>query len=102
MGQAEKILIELAGQEFRIAPPGGNTDRLQRAATLVNQKIAEMERAGVVASQRTALLAALDLALELMGDHESKQAISESELKQARSRIDDVIHKIDDALTESP
>jgi cell division protein ZapA (FtsZ GTPase activity inhibitor) len=102
MSQSEKILVELAGQEFRIAPPGGSADRLQRAAAIVNRKIAEMEQAGVVATQRTALLAALDLALELLSDRESRPTISEGELSQAKSRLDDVIHKIDDALTESP
>jgi cell division protein ZapA (FtsZ GTPase activity inhibitor) len=102
MGEGEKIVVEIGGQQFRIVPPDGDADRLRRAAAYVEQKIATIAKAGVVSSQRCALLAALEIALELYEDHAKTPALSERDLREARTRLDHVIHKLNDAMTKSP
>jgi cell division protein ZapA (FtsZ GTPase activity inhibitor) len=102
MGGDTKIPIEIGGQSFRIRPPGGNEDRLRRAAAYVGEKIAGIEQAGAISTQRSALLAALEITLELLAVHENPTNLSEEELLRARDQIDAVIAKIDSALTQSP
>jgi len=101
MSDGDKILIELAGQQFRIAPPDGDADRLNRAAALVAERVERVQSAGVVASNRSALLAALDIALELLAHRESPTEISEADLHEARSRVESILDRLDDALPHS-
>jgi cell division protein ZapA (FtsZ GTPase activity inhibitor) len=100
MSGSEKILIQMAGQEFRIAPPGGDADRLRRMAAHVSEKVAAIEKAGVVASHRSALLAALEIAFELYEHRETEPALSETDLSEAQSRLDRVIGQIDEVLDD--
>ncbi len=102
MGDDGKILIELRGQQYRITPPQGDVERLRRAAAYVEEKIASVERAGVVASQRASLLAALDIALELLERRESSPALNTDEMREASTRLDQMIRKLDGALSETP
>jgi cell division protein ZapA (FtsZ GTPase activity inhibitor) len=111
MGNDTKIAIDLAGQQFRITPPGGNADLLRGAAELVNERVSEMKGAGVVDSQRAALLTALELAIELCqsesqpkggGKGAAKAAgdMSQDDIDRARTHLDKVITRLDDALSE--
>jgi cell division protein ZapA (FtsZ GTPase activity inhibitor) len=101
MSAGDRILIDIAGQQFRIAPPEGDVERLTRAVTLVTERVERIQRAGVVASNRSALLAALDLALELLAQRESPTEISEADLHEARSRVESMIDRLNEALPRS-
>ncbi len=93
-----KIDINLAGQPFRIAPPQGDATRLRRAAAIVCDKVREIEKAGVVATNRSALLAALEIALELLEVRESPSGLSDGDVAAGRGRLEAMIARIDQEL----
>jgi cell division protein ZapA (FtsZ GTPase activity inhibitor) len=65
------VAVRLRGREFRILTEG-DEDRLQRVAGLVEQTMARVERqTGAVDTLDVALLAALNLARELLELRES-------------------------------
>lgn len=102
MTDQSKIQIEISGQTFRITPPDGNAERLQRAAAYVGEKIADIEKAGVIATNRSAILAALEITLELFELHGTSPVMSEKDLETANSRLREIISKIDSVLSDKP
>lgn len=102
MAEAEKIVVEIAGQQFRVVPPGGDAERLRRAAALVHEKVMAIEKAGVVSTHRSALLAGLEIALELLALRDARSALSESELREAQSRLDGVLGRLREGLGQTP
>ena len=66
MAPRRSVAVRIRGREFRILTDGGE-DRLQRVAGLVDQTMGRVERqTGAVDTLDVALLAALNLARELL------------------------------------
>ena len=71
MAPRRSVAVRIRGREFRILTDGGE-DRLQRVAGLVDQTMGRVERqTGAVDTLDVALLAALNLARELLELRES-------------------------------
>jgi cell division protein ZapA len=63
-GRVESVRVRLLDREFQIACPPGEAPGLLRAADLVEARMQEMRRGGLVGLDRIAVLVALNLAHE--------------------------------------
>ena len=94
----QKIPVEISGQQFRIAPPSGDEERLRRAVAFLAHRINEIQGAGVISSHRAALLAGLEVSMDLLALREDPKSLSEEEVAEARARLERVLGDIDRAL----
>ena len=84
------IKLKIYDQEFRVACPDNARERLSDAAQLVGEMMQKAKKAGVFGVERIAMMAALNIANELL-DEQSKQVDAHS--------VDRILAQIDDRLS---
>ena len=93
------VEVEILGKEYRIACAEHERDALLASARYLDEKMGDVRTGGkVVGSERIAVMAALNIAHELLQqkfhEHERK--------KQLKSRLSGLQGRIEIALDESP
>jgi len=81
------VKLKIYDQELRVACPVDAQDRLLEAAELVDEMMQKAKKAGVFGVERIAMMAALNIANELI-DEKSKQIDTQS-VERILSQIDD-------------
>ena len=88
----------ILGKEFMLSCPADEEEPLQRAIDMLNSRINDIKLAGkVVGTDRIALMAALNLAFDLIQGPASP-ALSSAEIDQAAARIDGLNQHIETFL----
>lgn len=102
MGDPKRFEVMVGGERLRLRVEGDEADLLRKAADDVQARIDSYKESGVSAStQRLAVLAALDLAHELLRDREGDGSEAEAE-EQMNKQVDRIIARIDRVLKENP
>jgi len=95
MKKIEKgVTLQIQGKDYQIACEPGERDNLQRAADYLGDKLAEINSRGkVIGTERSAVLAALNISYELMQvqDQKSKQVAYEKRIKALQNKVEDSI-----------
>jgi len=99
MQRNEPVVVDILGKEYRIACAENEKDALLASARYLDEKMGDVKTGGkVVGSERIAVMAALNIAHELLQqkfhEHERK--------KQLQNRLSGLQDRIDVALDESP
>lgn len=66
MSDSASVVVHLLDKEYRVACPPGERDNLIRAARFLDDRMREVREANVVGLERIAVMAALNLAHELL------------------------------------
>ena len=66
MSEASSVLVHLLDKEFRVACPADEKENLIRAARYLDDKMREIRSANVLGLERIAVMAALNLAHDLL------------------------------------
>jgi cell division protein ZapA len=94
-GAGIPIDVKILDKEYRVACGEGEQESLLKSARFLDDRMREIRRTGkVVGTERIAVMAALNLAYEILEQHASKDASSEQTCKRLRKMQD----KIDIAL----
>jgi len=88
--EQNSIKLKIYDQEFRVACPDNARERLSDAAQLVGEMMQKAKKAGVFGVERIAMMAALNIANELL-DEQSKKVDAHS--------VDRILAQIDDRLS---
>jgi len=98
---AKGVLINVMGREFRVAAPEGEDKQLLASVDYLNRKMREIKDTGkVVGNERIAIMAALNIAHELLSTKGGKAAANsfdESAVKRRMAQLENIIEK---ALSE--
>lgn len=104
MSAAEKsngkgaLTVSLLGREFRVACPEGEEKQLLASADYLNRKLKEIRDLGKVAgNERIAIMAALNIAHEMMA-HRPASAATSFDGEEIRRRIASMQETLDSAL----
>ncbi len=85
--QVKPINITIMDKEYLISCPEQERDQLYGAAEMVNSKMQQIKEAGsVIGSERIAVMAALNIAHELLNYREKNEVYT--------SRLDDTIKRL--------
>jgi len=91
------VTVKILEKDYRIACASNHKESLEDSAALLNNKMLEIRTSGkVIGSDRIAVMAALNLAHDLL--QQQQQTTSESQLKQHLRHLRE---KIDGAVNES-
>ncbi len=91
------VTVKILEKDYRIACAPNHKDSLEDSAALLNNKMHEIRTSGkVIGSDRIAVMAALNLAHDLL--QQQQQTSHDSELKQHLRQLRE---KIDGAVNES-
>ena len=91
------ISVKILDKEYRVACGEGEQDSLHDSARFLDQRMREIRGAGkVIGTERIAVMAALNLAYEILDQKTTKDDSSQAVLKRLRTMQD----KIDLALNE--
>ncbi len=103
VGAKETIHISVLGKEFAVSCPEDERDALLKAARYVDLRMQEGLRAGrPVAIERHAVMAALNMAYELLRSREQSVSVSGEWLKRIETLTDKVELVLRDELKERP
>ncbi len=90
------VTISLLGREFRVACPDGEEKQLLASVEYLNRKLREVRDTGkVVGNERIAIMAALNIAHELLSNRPNAHALDASAF---RGRIEAMQETVDSAL----
>ena len=89
------VTVKILEKDYRIACAINHKSSLEDSASLLNDKMLEIKRSGkVIGSDRIAVMAALNLAHDLL--QQQQQSSSDNQLaqhlRQLREKIDGVVH----------
>jgi len=83
-------------KDYRVSCPSGEETTLKASAEFLNNKLKEIrDRGSIIGSERIAIMAALNLAHELLNSQEYKNDFNDLD-----SRVNNLQSKIDIALRE--
>lgn len=91
------VSVQILDKEFRIACPEEEHDALLASAHLLNSKMKEMRANGIVGQDRIAIMAALNIAHELLQNQDK----SENYVSNISNRIQTLQSRIENALTKN-
>ena len=92
------VSIHILDKEYRVACPPDEQEGLERSATYLSKKMKEIRDSGkVIGTDRIAVMAALNIAHELLKSH-SETDVQSSALG---NRIRNIQNKIDAAMHDS-
>ena len=99
MDKSIPVTVEILGKEYRIACKDHEKEALLASARYLDEKMSDVRSTGkVVGSERVAVVAALNIAHELLqqkfGDHDKDKMI--------RQRLEGLQERIEVALDDSP
>ena len=90
------LSITIMDKDYRVSCPDGEEATLKASADFLNNKLKDIrDRGSIIGSERIAIMAALNLAHELLNSQEY-----ESGFKDIDSRVLNLQQKIDIALSE--
>ena len=104
MSVAEKangkgLTLNLLGREFRVACPDGEEKQLLASADYLNRKLVEIRDLGKIAgNERIAIMAALNIAHEMMTNRPSVASAASFDGDAIRRRIASMQETLDSAL----
>ena len=90
--EVRPVTVTILDKEYHISCPEDEHDQLHKAAGLLNQKMHELKGSGkVVGTERIAVMAALNIASELLACRSSTSAYSntvDAAVRRLQSKID--------------
>ena len=93
------LTVSLLGREFRVACPEGEDKQLLASADYLNRKLKEVRDIGkVVGNERIAIMAALNIAHEMMSNQSSAGSSSSVDGAAIRRRIVAMQETVESAL----
>ncbi len=88
--------IKIMDKDYRVACPADQQASLRESAEFLNGRLSKIkEKGSIIGTERIAIMAALNLAHELLGSHESIE-----EYNDINARMQNIQKKIDIALRE--
>ena len=99
MDEASGVAVQIMDKEYRLACREDEREALFAAVEFLNSRMRELKSSGkVIGSERIAVLAALNMAHELLAIREQSENFSDT-VDSALKRISS---KVDNALTRQP
>ena len=96
VAQKGAVTLTMLGREFRVACPEGEEKQLIASADLLNRKVKEIRDTGkVVGNERIAIMAALNIAHEMMSKKGNASSFDDTEI---RRRISVMQERLETAL----
>ena len=96
MGDNSSLNITIMDKDYRVACPQDQHASLRESAEFLNNRLNEIKHKGsIIGTERIAIMAALNLAHELLGSQESANLFNDAD-----SRMLNLQKKIDIALRE--
>lgn len=93
---SETTAVNILDKEYRISCPHDQKESLRSAARYLSEKMRDIRTVGkVIGIERIAVMAALNISYELMQIRDS----AESEKTDTKECIDQLLGKLDEALT---
>jgi cell division protein ZapA len=93
------LTVSLLGREFRVACPDGEEKQLLASADYLNRKLKEVRDTGKVSgNERIAIMAALNIAHEMMSNPPNATSSSSIDAAAIRRRIVAMQETLDSAL----
>lgn len=95
----ETVIVKLLDKEYQVACPPGQQDALAKSAQYLDKQMRGIRANGkVIGLERIAVMAALNIANELLqqgpGDSaEAEQQANNSQLKNLNEKIDEALHR---------
>lgn len=97
MTQSQTVTVQILDKEYPIACPPQQRANLESAARYVDGKMREIRNSGrVIGADRIAVLAALNIAHELL----QRQNAGSADSGQTREKVRDLLDRVDRALHE--
>lgn len=88
--------IKIMDKDYRVACPPDQQASLKESAEFLNGRLSKIkEKGSIIGTERIAIMAALNMAHELLGSHESIE-----EYNDINARMQNIQKKIDIALRE--
>ena len=94
---ASTLDIKLLGKEYRVACPPDERESLQAAVRLLDERMNEMAAKSKSTGERLAVMTALNLAHEMLGQKNPHSGVDRYELKR---RIGAMEARLDEALAQ--
>ena len=98
MSEKGALTINLMGREFRVGCPEGEERQLLATVDYLNRKIKEVRDSKVVGNERIALMAALNVAHELLAQQRAPAAPGNVDTSGIRRRIVAMQETVESAL----
>ena len=98
MSEKGALTINLMGREFRVGCPEGEERQLLATVDYLNRKIKEVRDSKVVGNERIALMAALNVAHELLAQQRAPAAAGNVDTSGIRRRIVAMQETVESAL----
>jgi cell division protein ZapA len=100
MSEKGALTINLMGREFRVGCPEGEERQLLASVDYLNRKLKEVREVGkVVGNERIALMAALNVAHELLAQQRSPAAAGSVDTSGFKRRIVAMQETVESALS---
>jgi cell division protein ZapA len=95
MADNKPVSIHIMGNEYHVASPADEIEKLEQAARALDKRMREIKEGGrIMGLERVAVMAALNLSYELMHG----ESTSAEETKLINQRIQKLQDKVDSAL----
>ena len=86
------VTLRILEREYQFSSPIEQRDQLMSAARFLDGRMKEIRDSGrVVGTERIAVMAALNLAFELLNDDKNTSSADSSRLSQLKYRIEEVL-----------
>ncbi len=98
MAESKPVSIHIMGNEYHVASPADEVEKLEQAAKALDKRMREIKEGGrIMGLERVAVMAALNLSYELM--HGERTSAEES--NEINQRIKKLQEKVDSALAST-
>lgn len=95
---SKPVSIHIMGNEYHVASPADEVEKLEEAARALDKRMKEIKEAGpVLGLEKVAVMAALNLSYELMHG----ESTSAEETSAINQRIDSLTQKVEQALAST-
>lgn len=96
MGDSNSLNIKIMDKDYRVACPADQQASLRESAEFLNNRLNEIKtRGSIIGTERIAIMAALNLAHELLGSQESIDQFTDTDM-----RVQNLNKKIDIMLRD--
>ncbi len=96
MGDSNSLNIKIMDKDYRVACPADQQASLRESAEFLNNRLNEIKNKGsIIGTERIAIMAALNLAHELLGSQESIDQFTDTDM-----RVQNLNKKIDIMLRD--
>ena len=98
MSNSSGLNIKIMDKDYRISCPADQQSSLTESAEFLNTRLNEIKIKGaIIGSERIAIMAALNLAHELLGNKDSVEKLDDVDLRMInlQKKIDIALHEIE-------